>query len=195
MSRLRNQPLWWRIASFIEGLSYVTGFLGGVAILAAALIVTEGVVLRKVFRASTIWQIELSVFLLMYACFVGSALGQKNEAHLNVDLAIHNLPPGAKHVLLFAATVLSCLVCGVLMVYSWPMWWEAWIAHEHSESLWGPPLWIPYLFLPLGMTLLFLQHLVTISRRVRQWRSGSIRSSEDEGSLSGSPKEGKGAKP
>ena len=162
-----------RLGRGLEKLSAVTGLIGALAILAAALIVTEGVVIRKLLGSSTIWQIELSVFLLIYACFVGAAFAQKREHHLNVDLVIIHLGPRTRELVLLITSILSCLICAVLAVYSWPMWWEALIAGEHSESLWGPPLWIPYLFLPLGMSLLFCQYLVQIRRKIRTIRTGS----------------------
>jgi TRAP-type C4-dicarboxylate transport system permease small subunit len=54
------------------------------------------------------------------------------------------------------------------------MWWETVVGNQHSESLWGPPLWIPYLFLPLGMTLLFLQYIVYISNKIVNLKKGDI---------------------
>jgi TRAP-type C4-dicarboxylate transport system permease small subunit len=165
--------LWNKIETIIEGLSKITGFLGAFALLAAALIVTEGVVIRKVLGWSTTWQIELSVFLLIYACFVGAAYAQINEHHLNVDLMIIHLPSRAREIVLLITAIISACVCVIMAVYSWPMWWESLIRNEHSESLWGPPLWIPYLFLPLGMTLLFLQYLVHIAKKIRLLRSGA----------------------
>ena len=60
--------------------------------------------------------------------------------------------------------------------HAWPMWWETVVNNEHSESLWGPPLWIPYLFLPLGMSLLFLQYIVYIGRKIGALKKGAIES-------------------
>jgi C4-dicarboxylate transporter DctQ subunit len=168
----RPQKVWRTVETWIEAGSRLTGFVGGFAILAAALIVTEGVVSRKVLGVSTIWQIEMSVFLLIYACFVGAALGQKNESHLNVDLLIVYLSPRNRERLLLVVSVLSAVICAVLAYYAWPMWWQSLLENEHSESLWGPPMWIPYFFLPLGMTMLFLQYLVQILRRVQNLRRG-----------------------
>ncbi len=168
-----NSGVWSKIERLIEGLSTITGLLGAFALLAAALIVTEGVVIRKVLGCSTTWQIELSVFLLIYACFVGAAYAQINEHHLNVDLMIIHLSPRVREIVLLICAIISAFVCLVLAAYSWPMWWESLVRNEHTESLWGPPLWIPYLFLPLGMTLLFLQYLVHIARKIRLLRSGA----------------------
>lgn len=164
---------WARFSRIVEKASQATGMLGALAILGAALVVTEGVMVRKVLGQSTIWQIEFSVFLLMYACFVGAALAQKRKSHLNVDLVVIHLSPKAREVVLLVAAMISCLLCLVLAVYSWPMWWQAVAANEHSESLWGPALWIPYIFLPLGMTLLFLQYLVQIVDTIKEIREGT----------------------
>jgi TRAP-type C4-dicarboxylate transport system permease small subunit len=65
-------------------------------------------------------------------------------------------------------------MAAVLAWYAWPMWWEAVVEHQHTESLWGPPLWIPYLFLPLGMTLLFLQYIVYIHDKIVNLKKDDI---------------------
>jgi len=167
--------LWRSLGTVVDRLNGLTGFIGAMAILAAALIVTEGVVVRKVLGQSTIWQIESSVFLLIYACFVGAAMAQRGEHHLNVDLVIIHLGPKAREMVLLVTAVITCFICLIVAWFSWPMWWQALVEREHSESLWGPPMWIPYLFLPLGMSLLFLQHLVQVFRKIESIRSGRIK--------------------
>jgi TRAP-type C4-dicarboxylate transport system permease small subunit len=165
-----GQALVW----IIDGLTYITGWIAALCLVAAALIITEAVLVRKLLGASTIWQIEASVFLLIFTVFVGAAFVQKNDHHLNVDLLIIHLPPKIREITLIVVSIVSCILVAILAVYAWPMWWEAWINNEHSESLWGPPLWIPYLFLPLGMTLLFLQYIVYIYRKIKVLKAGAI---------------------
>jgi len=58
--------------------------------------------------------------------------------------------------------------------FAWPMWWEALIRNDHSMSLWGPPLSIPYVFLPLGMGLLFFQYIVYIVKKIVSLRKGEL---------------------
>jgi TRAP-type C4-dicarboxylate transport system permease small subunit len=162
------------LSKIINGLTYLTGWAAALSLVAAALIVTEAVIVRKVFGISTIWQIEASVFLLIFTVFAGAPFVQKNEHHLNVDLVIIHLSARTREITLIIVSIISCLLAALLAWYAWPMWWESVVNNEHSESLWGPPLWIPYLFLPLGMTLLFLQYIIYIHRKITALRKGEI---------------------
>ena len=162
------------LSRLIEGLTVLTGWVSALCLVAAAFIITEAVIVRKIFGVSTIWQTEASVFLLILTVFVGAPFVQKNEHHLNVDLLIINLSPRTREMTLIVVSVISCILAGILAVYAWPMWWEAVVNNEHSESLWGPPLWIPYLFLPLGMTLLFLQYIVQIHGKITAFMQGKF---------------------
>ncbi|MEN8781843.1 MAG: TRAP transporter small permease [Desulfobacterales bacterium] len=157
-----------------DGLTVISGWVAALCLVAAALIVTEAVIVRKLLGISTIWQIEASVFLLIFTVFVGAPFVQKNEHHLNVDLVIIHLSPRTREITLIVVSIISCILTAILAWYAWPMWWETVVQNEHSESLWGPPLWIPFLFLPLGMTLLFLQYIVFIGRKIERLRKGEI---------------------
>jgi TRAP-type C4-dicarboxylate transport system permease small subunit len=155
-------------------LTNISGWLAALSLVAAAFIVTEAVIVRKLLGISTIWQIEASVMLLIFTVFVGAPFVQKNERHLNVDLVIIHLPPRTREITLIIVSILSCILAAILAWYAWPMWWETVVNNEHSESLWGPPLWIPVLFLPLGMTLLFMQYVVYIGRKIEALRKGEL---------------------
>jgi len=157
-----------------EGLTRLTGWIAALSLVAAAFIVTEGVIVRKIFGISTIWQIEASVYLLIFTVFSGSAFVQKNEHHLNVDLVVIHLSPKTREITLIVVSILSCIVAAVLAWYAWPMWWETVVSNEHSESLWGPPLWVPYFFLPLGMTLLFFQYILYIRKKIVALKKGEF---------------------
>ena len=158
----------------IDGLTYITGWTAALCLVGAAVIVTEAVLVRKILGISTIWQIEASIFLLIFTVFAGAPFVQKNEHHLNVDLLIIHLSPKTREITLIVVSVISCIFVAIIAWYAWPMWWESVVEHDHSESLWGPPLWIPYLFLPLGMTLLFLQYIVHIRDKIVNLKKGDL---------------------
>ena len=47
---------------------------------------------------------------------------------------------------------------------------EAIVENFHSGSTWGPPLWIPYSLMTVGMTLLGMQLLIQIVNELRRGR-------------------------
>ena len=168
------KKIWGILKKGIEGVSSITGAIAALCIVAAALVVTEGIVTRKVLKLSAIWQIEASVFLLILATFVGASLVQKNEHHLNVDLVLIHLSAKTREIVLIVVSVMTCIITGIIAGFGWPMWWEAVVRNDHSSSLWGPPLWIPYFFIPFGMSLLFFQYIVHIVKKITSLRKGSI---------------------
>ena len=92
-----------------------------------------------------------------------------------MDLVIIHLSPRTREIVLIIVSFVSCIIAAILAWYAWPMWWETVVNNQHSESLWGPPLWIPYIFLPLGMTLLFLQYIVYIRQKITNLKKGQIK--------------------
>jgi TRAP-type C4-dicarboxylate transport system permease small subunit len=182
---IQMKALFSTLGKIIDGMTNITGWIAALCLVAAALIVTEAVLVRKILGISTIWQIEASVFLLIFTVFVGAPFVQKNEHHLNVDLVIIHLSPHARELTIIVVSILSCILCAIIAWYAWPMWWETVVNNEHSESLWGPPLWIPYLFLPMGMTLLFLQYIVYIAKKISILKNGKIKDEAAQAELAG----------
>jgi len=168
------QKVWRKLQWIVEGLSSATGGIAALCIVAAALVVAEGIIIRKVFGLSDIWQIEASVFMLIFATFVGAPFVQKSEHHLNVDLVLIHLSPKTRELVLIVVSIITCILVGILAWFAWPMWWESYELAWRSESLWGPPLWIPYFFLPFGMSLLLFQYIVHIIKKINSLKKGKL---------------------
>jgi TRAP-type C4-dicarboxylate transport system permease small subunit len=56
----------------------------------------------------------------------------------------------------------SFAFCAYFAWKSWTLLEEAWTDNYHSGSTWGPPLWIPYSLMAVGMTLLSVQLLLQV---------------------------------
>ncbi|MBM4313576.1 MAG: TRAP transporter small permease [Deltaproteobacteria bacterium] len=147
----------------IENLNRALYYISSLAILLSAFILTYEVIVRYVLSVPTIWEIESSVYLTIMATYLGAAYGLKDGAHINIDMLTRLLPKGITEKLSLVTSMLSLAFCLLLAWKGWVMWWEATARGWRSESLWGPPLTIPYFFLPLGMTLLCLQYVSLIS--------------------------------
>jgi TRAP-type C4-dicarboxylate transport system permease small subunit len=157
---------------YINRLSELSGYMSAVLILASMLIVCYGVALRYVFGASTVWQLELSTYFLMFAAFVGGAYGMKHGDHVKIDLLVDRLPEKARLYVRLLASVLGFLFIVVVALIAYVLWWETTESGRTSGTAWNVPLTYPYLIVPLGMTLIALQYLVIVVDILRQIISG-----------------------
>ena len=154
-----------RIFAAING---VVVKLSSAALVVAGFVLTYSVIVRYFLKISTDWQDEMSVFLIVGAVFMSAAAIQAGRGHVAIEAITGLLPPRvnlARQILVDAASLAFCAY------FAWKtslLLLEAWVEGFHSGSTWGPPLWIPYSLMTVGMTLLSLQMLLQVVHGLRQ---------------------------
>lgn len=147
---------------FIETLNEWSGYISGLAILVSTVIIVYEVMMRYFFGRPAIWQIEISMYLLLFTAFVGSSYGLKHGAHVGIDLIVGKLASRVQKKM----RIFTSLLCMALTIFvGWRaglLWLEAYEQGWRAESLISTPLSIPYIALPLGMLLITLQFIVLI---------------------------------
>ncbi|MCA3748302.1 MAG: TRAP transporter small permease [Rubrobacter sp.] len=159
---------------WIGWVSEASGYISGVLIFASTLIICYAVVLRAL-GYSTVWQTELTVYLLMFVTFIGGAYGLKHDEHVNVDLLVNRLPVRTASLLKLLSALLSLVVIAVVAWRSGIMWVEAVEKGWRSGTAWNPPLAYPYAILPVGMALIALQYVVIMVDLAHQAITGQER--------------------
>ncbi len=140
--------------------------LGGIALILASCVLTWSVVARYFLKVPTPWQDEMAVFLIVGSVFLSAAAVQANRGHVGIELMASLLPPRANRIRMIVVDLASFAFCAFFAWKSWTLLHEAWVDDYHSSSTWGPPLWIPYGLMALGMTLLPIQILLQIGKPV-----------------------------
>jgi TRAP-type C4-dicarboxylate transport system permease small subunit len=148
-------------------------FVSSMALVAAACVLTYSVASRYFLHFSTDWQDELSVFLIVGAVFMSAASIQARRGHVAIEAIVGLLPARVNAVRQWLVDLASLVFCGYFAWKSWTLLDEAWVEDYHSGSTWGPPLWIPYSLMALGMTLLGLQLLLQVAKPLRRRRAAS----------------------
>jgi len=153
------------VAAFERALSWCNNIivvLAAIALIAACAILSDSVLGRALFHSPNYWQDEAAVFLLVGATFMTSAYVQQQRGHIGIEAFVGLLSPTVNRIRLWLVDVASLLFCAFFAWKSWTLAHEAWVDGQVSNSMWSPPLAIPYALMASGMTLLCLQILLQI---------------------------------
>ncbi len=141
----------------MAALNRVIMVASAIALVLASCVLIESVIVRYFFKATTDWQDEMTVFLLVGATFLSAAHVQSLRGHVGIEALAGMLPPSVDHARRSLIDLGSVLFCGFFAWKSWTLTHEAWIDGTRTASTWEPPLAIPYGLMALGMTLLTVQ--------------------------------------
>jgi TRAP-type C4-dicarboxylate transport system permease small subunit len=136
--------------------------LASIALVAACGVLSYSVLGRALFHMANYWQDEAAVFLLVGATFMTSAYVQSQRGHVSIEAFVGLLSPRANSIRLWLVDVASFAFCTFFAWKSWTLAHEAYVDGQVSNSMWSPPLAIPYGLMALGMTLLCVQILLQI---------------------------------
>lgn len=145
-----------------HSLSKICGVISTFLIASAVLVTTQMVIVRYLFKMSTVWQTEYVIFSLAAATFIGAPYVLMKKGHVNVDLIPYYLNQKGKNILAIIAAILSLLFLVVLFYSSVELTSHAWVKNLKTPTIWSFPLWKVYIFLPIGMGIMILQYLADI---------------------------------
>lgn len=165
-----GRSVWRRFAQTVKAFNLLTGYLSGITIVVTSVVVCYGVVMRYFFSSPIDWGLELSIFLLIIATFMSAGYTQLQRGHVAIEVLDHILSPRANKWRYLIGDALSLVFCAVLTWNSWEFFHEAFQDGRVTNSTWGPRLWIPYIFMAIGMTALSLQLLVQIVDALVGWK-------------------------
>lgn len=133
-----------------------------IALVLACGVLSYSVISRSLFEAATYWQDEAAIFLLVGATFMTAAYVQSSRGHIGIEAFTSLLSPRVNRIRAFIVDVASLAFCTFFAWKSWTLTHEAYVDGQITDSIWGPPLAIPYSVMSFGMTLLCVQLLLQI---------------------------------
>jgi TRAP-type C4-dicarboxylate transport system permease small subunit len=142
--------------------NHIIVVIAAVALIAACAILSYSVLGRALFHSPNYWQDEAAVFLLVGTTFMTSAYVQHQRGHIGIEAFVGLLSPSVNAIRLWLVDLASFLFCAFFAWKSWTLTHEAWVDGQVSNSMWSPPLAIPYGLMAGGMTLLCVQILLQI---------------------------------
>lgn len=152
-----------RFVRLMDRLSVACAAVASVMLALAALVITWNVIYRAM-GASTYWEIEFSVYMMVASLFLASPYCLKTNGHVAVDLLSHYLPRRWGRPLALVVAIVGLLVCAYLALAGGELALESFQKGERTESSWAPYKWPLFLTMPVGLGLTALQYVAEIAR-------------------------------
>lgn len=136
-----------KIIGFINQSIAAIGIAGGVAV------AFTNVVARYVFDASLVWATELTILLFLWSVFFGAAYCFKKDAHIAVTIVLDVMPTRIAKAMLLLSHLVTLVFLIAVGYYGYQYLLLVIDLDERSIDLWGMPMWIPYLVIPISFAL------------------------------------------
>jgi TRAP-type C4-dicarboxylate transport system permease small subunit len=151
----------------IGWISTIAGWIVATMIVVAVGITCQMIYVRSMLNASTVWQTEMVIYLVISATLIGLPYVQKLRGHVNVDLVPIVPAPTACRIMFYITMTASIAIIAMITAYGFEYRHTAWSRGWKSETIWGVRLWIPYTSIPIGFGLLALQMFADIGAVAR----------------------------
>jgi len=119
---------------------------------------------RYLFGSALYFADEYSRYLFTYLTLIGFAYCYRKSYFLNVNMALHRLPPRVVAFANMSSALVGLLLMAVVIDASWHTFWLSFRFNTLSTEPSQTPLYIPQSALPFGFGLLALAFLQTAIR-------------------------------
>ena len=160
------------LSRLIDGLNERIGKLACWLVLAAVLVSAGNAVVRKVFDTSSNAFLEGQWYMFATLFLLSGGYTLLKQEHVRIDVIYLRFSRRTQVGIDLFGTILFLLPMSLLMLYlSWPYFTNAFISGETSANAGGLIQWPVKMMMPVGFTLLALQGVSEIIKRIA-WLNG-----------------------
>lgn len=136
-------------------------------ILLTTLISAGNAIVRKIFNVSSNGLLEIQWYLFAAVFLMGAGYGFLKNSHVRIDFIATKLSARTRNWI-DVVGILAVLLpfCAISIVLSWPLFTNALASGEMSQNAGGLIRWPAYALIPLGFSLLALQGLSELIKRI-----------------------------
>ena len=156
-----------KLALGVDWISDKMGRVASTAVLAAALISAGNAFVRYGLDISSNAWLEIQWYLFALTVMFGAPIVLKLNEHVRVDIFYGKLKGhGPVFIDLFGLIFFLLPVMGLMAYLSWPLFVKMYQTGEMSSNAGGLVRWPAMLMLPLGFTMVLLQGISEIIKRI-----------------------------
>jgi TRAP-type mannitol/chloroaromatic compound transport system permease small subunit len=156
-----------KISAAIDGLNRFVGKYVIWLILASTAVSAINAVVRKVFNVSSNAYLEVQWYLFAATFMLCAAFTLLNGEHVKIDVLYSRLAKRTQTwVDIFGFTCFLLPFCSAIIWFSVPFFLQGFYSGEMSSNAGGLIRWPVYAMMPLGFSLLWLQGMSELIKRV-----------------------------
>jgi len=144
------------IHSRLERISQLAVWVGGAALLAAAVMVTVDVFARKIFNVTMSGSDEYSGYVFSATTTWAYSYCLLHRSNVRIDALYNYLPRKITAILDVVGLLLLFYYMTIMTYYAMISFLDSWVSNSVSITTLGTPQWIPQLFWVAGLILFFV---------------------------------------
>ncbi|MDP2930922.1 MAG: TRAP transporter small permease [Chloroflexota bacterium] len=159
-----------RVKAFFDRIIFWAAALAAAQLIFMMLSQSIDVFLRYFFNQPQAWAKEIPEKMLLYITFLAAAWVLKEEKHVTMDFVTSRLKGRASAILNIVTSVISALVCLLLVWYGATATWYHYVKGLFLPSVLGILDWPVLIVIPIGSLLLFIQLIFRINGFARGYK-------------------------
>jgi TRAP-type mannitol/chloroaromatic compound transport system permease small subunit len=156
-----------RVSRLIDGLNERIGRVMYWLVLVAVMVSAGNAISRKLFNVSSNAYLELQWYLFSALFLFCAGYTLLRNEHVRIDVVAGRLSPRAQAWIDVFGTVFFLMPMALMFIWlSWPIFVRTYVHGEISTNAGGLLIWPARLMVPIGFSLLVLQGLSELIKRV-----------------------------
>lgn len=156
-----------KLSKLIDGLSSWIGKYAIWLILASTVISGINAVVRKAFNTSSNAYLEVQWYLFAASFLIVAGYTLLNQEHVKIDVVSSRLSKrGQIWIDVIGFTLFLIPLCVTILWFSIPFFLQGYVSGEMSSNAGGLIRWPVYAMIPLGFSLLLLQGVSELIKRI-----------------------------
>ena len=156
-----------RLSSWIDAFNERVGRLLSWLVLAAVLISAGNAIMRKAFNIGSNAFLEIQWYLFAAVFMLGAGYAFLKNAHVRIDFISSKLSTRTNTLIDIAGIVIFLVPLSLILInLSWPLFTQAYTSGEMSQNAGGLIRWPVLLMIPLGFSILLVQAVSELIKRV-----------------------------
>ena len=156
-----------KISALIDRINETVGKIVMWLVLAAVLISAGNAIMRKAFSIGSNAYLEIQWYLFAAVFMLGVGYVKLKNAHVRIDFVSARLSKRTNALIDAVGIVVFTIPLSIIMVeLGWPLFVRAWISGEMSQNAGGLIRWPVMLLIPAGFTILLLQAISELIKRI-----------------------------